>query len=64
METKWGPKTTEFWVVIFTMILNFLNITGVWDFTTNGVSAWIMAIIGGLYAVSRGIAKNDVKPDA
>lgn len=62
METKPGPKTTEFWVVILTALLNVLNITGAWDFVPNGISVYAMAILGAFYAVGRGLAKLNVKP--
>lgn len=62
METKPGPQTTEFWVTIFTGATQALNLFGLWDYVPNSVSVYALAIIGGLYAVSRGIAKQGIKP--
>jgi len=64
METKPGPKTTEFWTMIFTNVLGLVNVTGIWNYVPNGVSVYVMAIVSGLYAVARGLAKLNVKPDA
>jgi hypothetical protein len=63
METKPGYLTTEFWVSIFTGGYMFLNTTGVLDQIPNRYSGLLLAIIGGAYTVSRGQAKNGVKPD-
>ena len=62
METKPGVKTTEFWVSIFTGGWMFLNTVGVTDQIPNTWSSIALAIIGAAYAVSRGQAKQGVKP--
>lgn len=64
METKPGIKTTEFWVSIFTAGYLFLNTTGALDQIPNKWSAIGMSIVAALYSVSRGQAKQGVKPDA
>lgn len=63
METKPGVYTTEFWVTIFANILGVVNLTGVWDFTSNKYAVLFMAIISGLYTVGRGLAKSGVGAD-
>jgi len=63
VETKPGVKTTEFWVSIFTAGYMFLNTTGAIDQIPKTWSGIAMAIVSALYAVSRGQAKQGVKPD-
>jgi hypothetical protein len=63
METKPGYLTTEFWISLFTGGYMFLNTTGVLNQIPDKYSGLFLAIIGGAYTVSRGQAKNGVKPD-
>ena len=62
METKPGYMTTEFWTMVFTLIVNFVNVVGIWNWASNWHSGILMTIIGAAYAVARGIAKANVKP--
>lgn len=62
METKPGYKTTEFWVTIFSGIYMVGNATDVLNSIPATWSAVALAVIGGAYTVSRGIAKQGVKP--
>lgn len=64
METKPAIRTTEFWVSIFTGAYLMLNTTGALDQVPESWSAIALAIVGGAYSVSRGQAKQGVKPDA
>lgn len=63
METKPGYKTTEFWASIFAGIYLVLNTTGAIDQIPKSWGAIALAIVSGAYAVSRGEAKQGVKPD-
>jgi hypothetical protein len=63
METKPGYLTTEFWVSIFTGAYMFFNTTGVLDQIPDQWAGLFLAVIGGAYTVSRGQAKNGVKPE-
>ena len=63
METKPGPKTTEFWVMVYVQLMQLANLTGVWNFVPNRVSGYIVAAVTFAYAIARGIAKANVKPD-
>jgi hypothetical protein len=60
METKPGMKTTEFWITLITNVLSVLNMSGAWNFTPNKWSVLTLAIVNGLYAVARGLAKAGV----
>lgn len=62
METKPAVKTTEFWTSLFAAGLQVINLLGVWNYVPNSVSTYALAVIGGLYAASRGLAKSGVKP--
>jgi hypothetical protein len=59
-ETRPGAKTTEFWVTLFT------NALGVFELVFGGLNVdnenvmIALAVINGLYAASRGIAKQGV----
>jgi hypothetical protein len=63
VETKPGIYTTEFWITLFTVSSQFVNLFGLWDYMPNNASAILAAIIGGAYTVSRGIAKSHVQAD-
>lgn len=63
METKPGPRTTEFWVALYVMFMQMLNLVGVWDYVPNNISTWVLGGTAFAYAVARGIAKSGVKPD-
>jgi len=55
-ETKWGPLTTEFWVMAVLEVA-ILIAAAVSD-TLDDVRAWtLVAALGAAYIVSRGIAK-------
>lgn len=55
-----GYKTSEFWITVITYIINLLNITGAWDFTSNWHSGILMVIASAAYKVARGLAKSGV----
>lgn len=63
METKPALKTTEFWVTLFTVGTQFVNLFGLWNYMPNNLSAILTAVIGAAYAVSRGLAKQGVAAD-
>lgn len=62
-ETKPGVYTTEFWTMLAAQILGFLQLLGV---TSAGIpDKWVLigqGFIAGLYTLSRGFAKQGVKP--
>jgi hypothetical protein len=52
---KPGYKTTEFWVAV---IVAFANFVAAWaDALPDRYAAIASSIVGGLYAISRGLAK-------
>lgn len=63
METKPGYLTTEFWTSILTGAYMVANTTGVVNQIPARWSTIALAIISAAYAVSRGNAKQGVKPD-
>lgn len=63
METKPGYKTTEFWGTVGVNIGGLLAVTGAWDFISNWHAGLLVTVANGAYALSRGIAKANVKPD-
>lgn len=56
-ESKPGWLTTEFWASIGVLLLQFLNLIGAWDFTSNRNSTIVIGLVTGLYALARGLAK-------
>lgn len=60
MESKPGYLTTEFWITLFSNLGGLLNLLGAWNFVPNKWVVIAMAVINGLYAVSRGQAKQGV----
>lgn len=61
METRPGIKTTEFWVTVFIQVLAMIG-------AASGKISYDAALFtaggtGGLYTLSRGHAKNGIKPD-
>jgi hypothetical protein len=55
-ETKWGPLTTEFWVM-GVLAIAILIAAAISD-SLDDVRAWtLVAALGAAYIVSRGIAK-------
>lgn len=60
METKPGYLTTEFWVTMFGNLSGLLNLVGAWDFVPNKWIVIALAVLNGLYAVSRGQAKQGI----
>lgn len=60
LETKPALYTTEFWLTMFGNLGGLLDVFNVWNFVPN---TWVvigLALINGLYAVSRGQAKGGV----
>lgn len=57
-ETKPGVYTTEFWITLFGSVLSAVDLLGVADLVPDKYSAIALAVIGGLYSVSRGFAKQ------
>lgn len=60
VETKSALQTTEFWTSMGIHLIMFLNLIGVWNYMPNKYSAITMAVVQGLYAISRGVAKAGV----
>jgi len=63
METKPGIQTTEFWTMLFGQVVSLLQLTGAWQFMPDGNNKFVviaMAVLGGLYAIGRGQAKQGV----
>ena len=63
METKAFYKTSEWWASLLGAFYFVLNSAGVVDQIPKSWSAIAVAIVTGAYAVSRGQAKQGVKPD-
>lgn len=63
METKPGVLTTEFWITVFTNLGGLLDLTNLWHFVPHNWVVLALAIVNGLYAVSRGQAKQGVAYD-
>lgn len=62
-ETKPGVYTTEFWTMLAAQLLGFLQLFGVTSAGVNDKTVLlIQGAIAGLYALSRGFAKQGVKP--
>jgi hypothetical protein len=59
-ETKPGYQTSEFWLMVFGVAVNFINVAGIWDFISNWHSGILMTVIMAAYKVSRGEAKKGV----
>lgn len=57
-ETKAGYKTTEFWLTVLSLVA--VNLNGVILTLPDRYQAIATAVIGGLYAVSRGFAKKGI----
>ena len=55
--TKAGVHTTEFWTSLFAGLYMVANTTGVIHQIPDTVATVALSIIGGAYAVSRGLAK-------
>jgi predicted tellurium resistance membrane protein TerC len=63
METKPGVQTTEFWTMLFGQVVAVLQLTGAWQYMPSSKNPYViiaMAVLGGLYAVGRGRAKQGV----
>ena len=63
METKPGYLTTEFWTAIISGVYLALNATSILDQVPESWSAVALAVVTAAYNVSRGIAKQGIKPD-
>jgi hypothetical protein len=63
VETKPGIYTTEFWTSLLVGLFFFLDAVGAYDLIPKNWAAIGLAIIGGLYTASRGIAKIGATPD-
>jgi len=61
-ETKPGIYTTEFWITAITSLIAILDLSGAWDFVPDRYATVLLAIVNAAYSVSRGIAKQGVKP--
>ncbi len=61
METKPGYKTTEFWSAVILALGTIIASAS--SVLPAKYAALASAIVAGLYAVGRGIAKANVKPD-
>lgn len=62
-ESKPGWKTTEFWVAVVTLVA--VNLNGVVLTLPDKYQAIATAVVAGLYALARGLAKQgipDVEP--
>lgn len=65
METKPAVQTTEFWSHLMVQVVALAQLTGVWQYLPSHDNTWVvtaMAIVGGLYATGRGLAKSGVAP--
>lgn len=60
METKPGPKTTEFWTMLFTNVLALIQVVAGPVNIHDSRLAIPWAIVNGLYIFSRGQAKQGV----
>lgn len=56
MDMKAGYKTTEFWVAVSAMVASV--IAAIQGYLPAEAAAWAGAVIAGLYAFSRGLAKQ------
>jgi len=55
-ETKWGPLTTEFWVMV--ILEAAILIAAAISDSLDDIRAWtLVAIVGSAYILSRGVAK-------
>jgi hypothetical protein len=55
-ETKWGPLTTEFWVMAG--LAGAILIAAAISDSLDDIRAWtLVAVLGAAYIISRGIAK-------
>jgi len=52
--------TSEFWTMLFTVVINFLNIASVWDWASNWHSGILITIAVAAYNVARSQTKNGV----
>lgn len=57
-ETKPGVYTTEFWVTLFGALVTGADLFGVAELVPDTWAAIGLAVITGLYSVSRGVAKQ------
>ena len=53
-------KTSEGQVLLVSAIIQILNITGAWDWTSNWHSGILLTISAAVYKVARGLAKAGV----
>lgn len=63
METKPGIFTTELWLTLVINFIMFLNMIEVWTLVPDKWAGIIMAVVSGLYTISRGWAKSGVQAD-
>ena len=56
MDIKAGYKPTEFWVAVSAMVASV--IAAIQGYLPAEAAAWAGAVIAGLYAFSRGLAKQ------
>jgi hypothetical protein len=55
-ETKKGYKTTEFWLTVVSILAVWLDAVPL----PTSKEGYVVAALGGVYALSRGLAKNAV----
>jgi hypothetical protein len=60
LETKTGTQTTEFWLTIVGMLIN--GILMAMKVMPIEIGAPLLTGGGAVYALSRGVAKHNVKP--
>lgn len=67
METKPAIYTSELWTTVIIQIILTLNTLHIWDYAPGKwghiLTALAQALLAGLYALARGIAKNQVGID-
>jgi hypothetical protein len=64
METKPGPKTTEFWTNLFVNALGIIQLLAGPVNVSDSKVATVLAIVNGAYIASRGLAKQGVPAPA
>lgn len=61
-ETRPGVRTTEFWTMLFSNVAGLVQLTAGPVDVSNRYVAIGLAVVNGLYAVGRGLAKQGVAP--
>ena len=63
METKPGYLTTEFWVTIIVQLVGIFNLMFPVYHISDKTALGAQTLAAAAYAISRGLAKQGVKPD-